>query len=460
MFWNKYPYTNFHELNLDWILKMVKELHAEWDEFKVLNTITFAGSRDITKQYVAWAIVDANGGTEGYISIKPVPPGVDISNTEYWQSIVNYNAVILAIRARLDALEECAKMKKAAIFGNSFAGGVNGVVGIYHKIKHLYNSTVYYNRSGAGFLPYTNHPAGDQFIDAVTGAAYDAEVTDVVILGAAGEARSMQEYSTVDWVTAMRQAVQDFVAMAKTKYPNAKKFIYVNCSACPALHTPNNYEASGYTDYQNEFWVHNLMGRCVAGSDLIYGGWAGWDIMLNPAYFQIDYVHPNQSGTDLIPSRAIQILTGGSLEYAPMVFIDSVTMHLGSTVTAPVTVTQTVTPYETRMGIRGAGSPSGSESMHLVTIQVFDDGALSFYPPIGRYLSAGGNFAGYFQTLAMAQFNNATSHCREIFSYYSDRNITMRRTFFDSQTVNTSRADRFPYEMTFKHDPLNASELA
>lgn len=26
MFWNEFPYTDFHELNLDWILKLMKEL--------------------------------------------------------------------------------------------------------------------------------------------------------------------------------------------------------------------------------------------------------------------------------------------------------------------------------------------------------------------------------------------------------------------------------------------------
>lgn len=34
MFWNKYPYQTFHELNLDWLLHIVKDLAAEYDKIK------------------------------------------------------------------------------------------------------------------------------------------------------------------------------------------------------------------------------------------------------------------------------------------------------------------------------------------------------------------------------------------------------------------------------------------
>ena len=33
-FENKYPYTDFHELNLDWILEVVKGIETEWPEFR------------------------------------------------------------------------------------------------------------------------------------------------------------------------------------------------------------------------------------------------------------------------------------------------------------------------------------------------------------------------------------------------------------------------------------------
>lgn len=40
MIWNEYPYSNVHELNLDWILKQVLEGKIKIEEFeKILNEL-------------------------------------------------------------------------------------------------------------------------------------------------------------------------------------------------------------------------------------------------------------------------------------------------------------------------------------------------------------------------------------------------------------------------------------
>ena len=87
MIFNKYPYTDFHEMNLDWFLVKFRELLSKFEAFVDVNTIHFANPIlwDITSQYPPNTIV-VNEGL-GYVSIKPVPAGIEIDNTEYWTVI-------------------------------------------------------------------------------------------------------------------------------------------------------------------------------------------------------------------------------------------------------------------------------------------------------------------------------------------------------------------------------------
>lgn len=83
-FINQFPYSDFHEMNLDWILKEIKKITNEMDEFIASNTVTYKGLWNITEQYAKSDIVlDA---ISGYVSmaLKPVPSGIEITNEEYW----------------------------------------------------------------------------------------------------------------------------------------------------------------------------------------------------------------------------------------------------------------------------------------------------------------------------------------------------------------------------------------
>ena len=105
-FINKYPYTDFHELNLDWVIAEIRKLHTEWSDFKILNQIRFDGQWDITKQYPAWTLVNDNN--MGYISKKPVPAGIDLENTEYWGLVADYSALLADMQNRIISLENRA----------------------------------------------------------------------------------------------------------------------------------------------------------------------------------------------------------------------------------------------------------------------------------------------------------------------------------------------------------------
>ena len=86
-FINQFPYSDFHQMNLDWIIKTCKQLFEEMKNFEAANTVSYKGAWDISKQYGPWSIVlDEN---DGYlkISVKPVPSGVSITNADYWINV-------------------------------------------------------------------------------------------------------------------------------------------------------------------------------------------------------------------------------------------------------------------------------------------------------------------------------------------------------------------------------------
>lgn len=106
-FFNKYPYTDFHELNLDWILKTIKDTEKKVDDFTVFNTITWGGIWDASKSYTKWTVVQTPDGN-GYISINAVPPNAPITNTTYWTEVAKYNDLYAAFNDRINAAQNSA----------------------------------------------------------------------------------------------------------------------------------------------------------------------------------------------------------------------------------------------------------------------------------------------------------------------------------------------------------------
>lgn len=102
---HKAPYTNFHDLNLDWIIDTLNDIDRRLANFVSLNTIKYADpiKWDITSQYPQNTLVlDPQDGT-AYLSVQPVPQGVQITNADYWTPVFTLQNFIDPLKKAITA---------------------------------------------------------------------------------------------------------------------------------------------------------------------------------------------------------------------------------------------------------------------------------------------------------------------------------------------------------------------
>lgn len=207
---NRYPYTDAHELNLDWILKKIKELGIKVDEFTALNEITFDGAWDISEAYPAWHIVTFEN--YAYLALKPVPAGVDISNSDYWQVIFSLVAASPFLPSNRNVIA------LADSYGMVTSPGFFQMIKDNQGIENMLIDAV----SGRSFARATNTFL--QAIQTIDGNInYQDQVTDIVVCGGYNDGQHIQ----YDGGTAadVRNAIANFIAYCKTHFKNAKVYI-------------------------------------------------------------------------------------------------------------------------------------------------------------------------------------------------------------------------------------------
>ena len=96
-YFNEFPHTRTYDNDLGWLIKIVKELQVNLENFIKLNTVKYADpiQWNISTQYEAnTVVIDALTGV-AYISTQPVPSGVNINNTDYWTPVFTLDLVNL-----------------------------------------------------------------------------------------------------------------------------------------------------------------------------------------------------------------------------------------------------------------------------------------------------------------------------------------------------------------------------
>lgn len=103
-FFEQFPYTNFHDLNLDWLLNAMKKLKQDFKDFAETNQLHYADPLEwsITTNYPAMTLVRDEETNYIYMSVQPVPAGVTLDNEDYWYRVGDMSAYA----EQLDRLKE------------------------------------------------------------------------------------------------------------------------------------------------------------------------------------------------------------------------------------------------------------------------------------------------------------------------------------------------------------------
>lgn len=155
---HKAPYTNFHDLNLDWIIEVLNEFNTKLTNFVSLATIKYADpiQWDITNQYEAnTVVVDSKGNA--YLSVQPVPSGVSLDRGEFWTKIGNFDELWADVKKAITPNDEghsptataaravndlvwvngaLVRVTKAMIAGDSYVPGSNCVSSSTNEVLH------------------------------------------------------------------------------------------------------------------------------------------------------------------------------------------------------------------------------------------------------------------------------------------------------------------------------------
>lgn len=116
-FFNKYPYTDFHEMNLDWLLNAMKELDARLDGAidEITQTVT-----DNVKEYVDTELADLLAEfSQLKIDFAAVQRNVDTLNTAFSDFTTYVNGQITFIKNYIDAQVNASNDRTDALIASN-----------------------------------------------------------------------------------------------------------------------------------------------------------------------------------------------------------------------------------------------------------------------------------------------------------------------------------------------------
>lgn len=251
---HKAPYTNFHELNLDWIMDELNEFNTKLTNFVSLATIKYANpiQWSITSQYEAnTVVVDSKGNA--YLSVQPVPSGVSLDRTEFWTKIGNFDELWADVKKAITPNNEghsptatadravndlvwvngaLVRVTRAMNAGDAYVPGSNCVSSSTNEVLHYLVTTF---NEGLSAEKTARENADTQLQQAITAEQTARENADTQLQTAIGAETTARENAdtqlqtaiekeTRDRITADEQLREQIANVSSTTFANVKEY--------------------------------------------------------------------------------------------------------------------------------------------------------------------------------------------------------------------------------------------
>ena len=338
--WHKYPYTNFHDLNLDWILDIIREYTLKTDKleinFKDLKAYVDNFIQDLDIQEAVDnklnEMLESGQLAEliaQFLSTESLLVYDTIANMKSADNIINgITALVLGLNAYNDGVTALYKVRSLTVSDTIDDFNIVSLTNypsliaeriIKQKPYYLFIGDSYLKRrpedplvSVTNYLPgYMQLSSNDYYVSANSGSGFYSDgdntfikllnsafnaiaqpkiVTDIVVIGGYND-RQVNNYDTV------LNAIGEFMDRARVAFPNAKvKLAFVGWakdttsavkdSLCVAMRA---WQACG---------IHGA--SYITNSEYIHHNYEFYD----------DTVHPNSNGAKNIAKHLASALNG------------------------------------------------------------------------------------------------------------------------------------------------------
>lgn len=278
----EYPYTDTQRYNDDWLLSAMKRLEEEWKIFVPTHDVKFGGEWNGTITYGAYTIV-SDSNLNSYISTKAVPAGIQISNTDYWVKIGEYNAQIMALENKVNQL---FRDRNFLLLADSYGMRDTSKPTWTELFTARFPNSRQISVSSRGFLTSGNTflMGIETFYNELTPEERE-KITDIVVCGGWNDARAVTNGSDD---ADLQRAIFTFVDFCNEHFKNAKPWIgFIGWQTIDCVQPETNvYSLRNVEKIYMNTKYSNLM--CLEGVQ---------DIMKCSQYMDETFFHPNATGS-------------------------------------------------------------------------------------------------------------------------------------------------------------------